>query len=78
MLGVNCSAVGCGTSRRTKGIGIKLSSAKNHEYKKWMEEWLSEITKTRVIDRAFKEKTLNDSVHAFKKHFKTEAAPWVQ
>ena len=30
MPGVNCAIVGCGTSRRTKGIGIfKLPAAKN-------------------------------------------------
>ena len=54
MPGVNCAVVGCGTSRRTKGIGIfKLPAAKNAKYKRWREEWLSEITKTRVIDKAF-------------------------
>ena len=62
MPGVNCAVVGCGTSRRTKGIGIfKLPAAKNDKYKRWREEWLSEITKTRVIDKAFREKILNDT-----------------
>ena len=61
MLGENCAVVGCGTSRRTKGIAIfKLPAAKNGKYKRWREEWLSEITKTRVIDKAFREKILND------------------
>ena len=55
MPGVNCAVVGCGTSRRTKGIGIfKLPAAKNDKYKRWREERLSEITKTRVIDKAFR------------------------
>ena len=64
MPGVNCAVVGCGTSRRTKGIGIfKLHAAKNDEYKKWREEWLSEITKTRVNDKAFREKILNNTVY---------------
>ena len=39
MPGVNCAIVGCGTSRRTKGIGIfKLPAAKNDKYKRWREE----------------------------------------
>ena len=71
MPGVNCAIVGCGTSRRTKGIGIfKLPAAKNDKYKRWREEWLSEITKTRVIDKAFREKILNDTVYTCEKHFK--------
>ena len=73
MPGVNCAVVDCGTSRRTKGIGIfKLPAAKNDEYKKWREEWPSEITKTRVIDKAFREKILNDTVYTCEKHFKAE------
>ena len=73
MSGVNCAIVGCGTSRRTKGIGIfKLPAAKNDKYKRWREEWLSEITKARVIDKGFREKILNDTVYTCEKHFKTE------
>ena len=46
MPGVNCPIVGCGTSRRTKGIGIfKLPATKNDKYKKWREGRVSEITK---------------------------------
>ena len=33
---------------------------------------VSEITKTRVIDNAFREKILNDTVYACEKHFKAE------
>ena len=41
---VNCAIVCCGTSCRTKGIGIfKSPAAKNNKYKKWREEWVSEI-----------------------------------
>ena len=73
MPGVNCVIVGCGTSFRTKGIGIfKLPAAKNDKYKRRREEWLSEITKTRVIDKAFREKILNDTVYTCEKHFKAE------
>ena len=73
MPGVNCAIVCCGTSCRTKGIGIfKSPAAKNDKYKKLREEWVSEITKTRVIDKAFREKILNDTVYTCEKHFKAE------
>ena len=73
MPGVNCALVGSGTSRRTKGIGIfKFPSAKNDKYKKWRKECLSGITKTRVIDKAFREKILNDTVYTCEKYFKAE------
>ena len=61
MPGVNCAVIGCGTSLRTKGIDIfKLPAAKNDKHRRWREEWLSKITKTWVIDKAFREKILND------------------
>ena len=64
MPGVNCPIVGYNTSRRTKGTDIfKLPAAKNDKYKKWREEWLYEIAKTRVIDKTFREKILNDTVY---------------
>ena len=70
---VNCAIVSCGNSRRTKGIGIyKLPAAENDKYKKWREEWVSEITKPSVIDNASREKILNDTVYTREKHFKTE------
>ena len=48
MPGVNCAIVGCGTSRRTKGIGIfKLPAAKNDKYKRWREECLFRVTTVR-------------------------------
>ena len=69
----DCSVFGCGTCRRTKGIGIwKLPSARNAEYKKWQEEWLSKITKTSVIDKDFQKQIDNDKVFACEKHFKLE------
>ena len=40
----------------------KLPSAQNAEYKKWREEWLSEITKTRVIDKDFQKQIDSDKV----------------
>ena len=52
-----------------------LPAAKNDEYKRWREEWLSE---TRIIGQVFKEKILNYSVHTSEEHFKAEAASWFQ
>ena len=73
MPGVNCAVDGCNTSHRTKGIDIfKLLAAKNDEYKKWREERLSEITKTRVIYKVFRGETLNDAVYICEKHLKAE------
>ena len=73
MPGDNCSVFGCGTSRRTKGVGIwKLPKAKDAAYKKWREDWLGEITKTRVLDRDFKRQVENDKVFICEKHFHPE------
>ena len=41
--GINCSALGCGSGRRMKGIGIfQIPDPKVH--KDWRKRWLSEIT----------------------------------
>lgn len=73
MPGDNCSVFGCGTSRKTKGIGIwKLPAPRNAEYKKWRELWLNELTKTRVVDNDFKRQIDNDRVFTCEKHFKPE------
>ena len=73
MPGVNCAVFGCGTCRRTKGIGIfKLPAPKNDEYISWRKAWLSELTKSRVVDNDFKQKILQDTVFTCEKHFKTE------
>lgn len=61
---------GCGTCLRTKRIGIfKLPSPRNAEYKKWWEEWLNELTKTRVIDNNFQNQINNGKVFTCEKHF---------
>ena len=68
MPGENCSVVGCGSSRRTKCIGIfKLPSKILH--KEWREKWLNEITKCRVLDKSFKIQIENDRVYTCEKHF---------
>jgi hypothetical protein len=70
MPGDNCAVFGCGTSRRTKGIGIwKLPAPKDEAHKKWRDEWLNEVTKTRTVDTAFRKKIENDSVYTCEKHF---------
>ncbi len=73
MPGENCSVYGCGTCRRTKGIGIfKLPAAKNEEYKKWREDWLGQIVRTRVVDKSFRMQIKEDSVYTCEKHFRPE------
>ena len=73
MPGVNCAVLGCGTCRRTKGVGIfKLPAPKNLEYKNWRENWLNELTKTRVVDSDFRRQISNDTVFTCEKHFKPE------
>lgn len=70
MPGDNCAVFGCGTSRRTKGIGIwKLPCPRNAEYKKWREEWLNELKKTREVDRAFQKQIESDRIFTCEKHF---------
>ena len=55
MPGEKCAVLGCGSCRRTKGIGIwKLPYTRDEAHKKWREDWLSEITKTRESNHSFK------------------------
>lgn len=70
MPGDNCSVVGCGTCRRTKGIGIwKLPAARNKAYRTWRKDWLNELTKYRVADKDFQRQIKNDKVFTCEKHF---------
>ena len=46
----------------------KPPSARNAEYKKWQEEWLNEITKTRVVDKDFQKQIDSDKVFICEKH----------
>ena len=71
MPGANCSVVGCGTSRRSKGVGIfKVPKGINEEYVRWREDWLNIIKKTRTLDQAFALQIKNDTVYTCEKHFK--------
>ncbi len=72
MPGDNCAVFGCGSSRRTKGLGIfKLPAPTNDHRKKWRRDLLNEITKSRVIDQAFKEKIEKDTVYICERHFQS-------
>ncbi|KXJ07724.1 DNA transposase THAP9 [Exaiptasia diaphana] len=73
MPGDNCAVFGCGSSRRTKGIGIwKLPSGKDEESRKWRDAWLKEITKCREMDQNFRNQLKYDRVFICEKHFKPE------
>ena len=59
--------------RRSKGIGIfKLPIASDENHCKWREAWLSEITKTRVMDQDFRNQITNDRVYTCEKHVNPE------
>ena len=71
MPGENCCVVNCGTSRRTKGVGIfKLPSVESNN--EWCKRWLAEILKTRVADRDFKRMIDNGRVFTCERHFRPE------
>ena len=59
MPGVNCAVIGCGSCRRTKGIGIfKLPSAKDDKHKRWRDEWLENSRKRGKWTKIFDEKSM--------------------
>ena len=73
MPGRNCAVFGCGSCRRTKGIGIwKLPLAVDERHRKWREDWLGELKKTREMDADFREQINKDRVYTCEKHFAPE------
>ena len=73
MPGRNCAVFGCGSCRRTKGIGIwKLPLAVDDRHREWREAWLGELKKTREIDSDFRDQIKNDRVYTCEKHFAPE------
>ena len=71
MLAANCPCIDCGSCRRTKGIGIfELPLSKDEG--KLRGQWLGEITKTREVDKGFREQIRKDNAHNCEKHFKQE------
>ena len=69
----NCSVFGCGSCRRTKGIGIwKLPLAKDAAHAKWRDEWLGADKKDKGNDYGFQKSNLEwQGVH-MRKAFKQE------
>lgn len=61
MPGENCCIVGCGTSRREKGIGI--FSIPNKKYPEWREAWIKQLKRFREPDTKFKQ--LIEKKHAY-------------
>ena len=73
MPGDNCSVFACGTCRKTKGVGIwKIPKAKEEDHKKWREDWLGKIMKTREVDCVFKRQVESHKVFTCEKHFHPE------
>ena len=71
MLAANGPCIDCSSCRRIKGIGIfKLPLSKDEG--KLRDQWLGEITKTREVDKAFREQIRKDNAHTCEKHFKQE------
>jgi len=66
MPGANCAVFGCGSCRRTKGIGIwRLPVAKDEAHRKWQGEWLGEIKKTREMDQNFREQLKSNRIYIY-------------
>ena len=45
---------------------------KDEAHKKWRNEWLQQITRSRDVDRHFKDLVEKDRVYTCEKHFKPE------
>ena len=70
MPGANCSIFGCSTSRRKSRISIfKLPSGEDDLSKKTREEWVSQITRNRVVDADLRRQINEGKLHACEKHF---------
>ena len=65
MPGANCSIFGCSTSRRKSRISIfKLPSGEDDLSKKTREEWVSQITRNRVVDADLRRQINEGKLHA--------------
>ena len=63
MPGVNRAVIGRGSCRRSKGIRIfKLPSVKDDKYKRWRDEWVGVLKKTREVDKDFRRQINEDKV----------------
>ena len=73
MPGVNCSVYDRCSYRRTEGIGIfKVPLAKDDAHRRWRDEWLGEIKKTREMDQHFRRQINDDKIYTCDKHFDLE------
>ena len=76
MPGDNCAFNQCGTSRRSKGIGLfKLPTPRHSddvETKEWREKVLAVLKKYRVEDEGFKRQLAANTLHICEKHFRPE------
>ena len=71
MLAANDPCIDCGSCRRIKGIGIFKLPLSKYEGK-LRDQRLGDITKTREVDKGFREQIRKDNVHTCEKHFKQE------
>lgn len=73
MPGDNCAFNQCGTSRRTKGIGLfKLPTSRKADdvdTTEWRARFLKVLKKYRVEDENFKRQLEANSLHVCEKHF---------
>ena len=79
MPGENCAIFGCPVNRRSKFDGLSLFKLpglsglgfgkSDSEQKEWRDNFLSKITRDRVIDESFKKKIEKGTVHVCEKHF---------
>ena len=46
--------------------------AKDEAHRKWRDEWLGEIKKTREMDQNFREQLKSDKIYTCEKHFAPE------
>ena len=68
MPGDNCCIPGCGSSRRTKGMGFfKLPDVKKEHFVEWKKKWLDEILKVMELDNDFKAQLQADSMHTWER-----------
>ena len=73
MPGANCSIFGCGTSRKTSGVGIfRIPAGKDELSTRTREAWLQVITKDRVVDKSLRRQIDSGELYVCEKHFKPE------
>ena len=59
-------------NERNRHLETSRGNLKNDCYKKWRSDWLTAITKTRVVDKSFKELIAKDRVYTCERHFASD------